>query len=216
MDIPLSLDKIEQARMKILGNARELVEEAELLLSHSRFSRAYFLAHLAGEELAKLPMLVRAAVENLVGLTVDQKKLGRRWSNHTSKMQGILINDYFLNPDMENNADIERLRSELERVSSFNDLKNHSMYVSVLDERFYQPSEIISAELATGMVQLARRRLAFFEEVEEATRAQLKRRAELPDFKASVMSFLEQLDQTPRSDLVLPSKLKEFKTSGAP
>ena len=71
---PISINEIEDVRVKILDNARELLEDAELLLSHERFTRAYSLAHLASEEMTKLPMVCGVAISILRGEEVDWSK----------------------------------------------------------------------------------------------------------------------------------------------
>ncbi len=42
----LTVNEIENARIKVLENARELVEEAELLLNNQRTARSYTLLRL--------------------------------------------------------------------------------------------------------------------------------------------------------------------------
>ncbi|WP_373951420.1 AbiV family abortive infection protein [Vibrio pomeroyi] len=54
---------------KAYDNACELVEDAKILLSNSRYPRAYVLAHLATEEIAKLPIIF--------GVRVRLKKQGQ-------------------------------------------------------------------------------------------------------------------------------------------
>jgi hypothetical protein len=54
-----SPEQIEVAQLLLVENASALKEEAELLLNHGRFARAYLLAHLGSEELAKGVLLAR-------------------------------------------------------------------------------------------------------------------------------------------------------------
>ncbi len=61
---PLSITQIFTASTKIMENAQELVEEAELLLEHDRNARAYALAHLATEELIKVQLLLPVACKS--------------------------------------------------------------------------------------------------------------------------------------------------------
>ena len=85
----LTVKQIERGRAEILSNARALVGEAQILLRHKRYARAYALSHLASEELAKLPMLVRAAVEAACGASVDWKRLDA-WSELHDFVQALL------------------------------------------------------------------------------------------------------------------------------
>ena len=82
---PLSVGEIEEARAGVLENSRELVQEAELQLSTRKHARAYALARLACEEMAKIPMVVRAATDSLRGRKADWAKVDRRLHNHSEK-----------------------------------------------------------------------------------------------------------------------------------
>jgi len=180
---PLSIDQIEEARSKVLQNATELIEESELLLANDRFARAYSLAHLACEEMAKIPMLVRAATDKIQRRTVDWKKLDRRLRNHTEKITGILYIDYLVDPDVENDKDIKRLNESIAKVEDFNTLKNQSLYTTLVGDTFLRPSEAIPADLATGLVTLARNRLRFFQAIEIPTQGRLELMAKSPEFQ---------------------------------
>ncbi|MFO1206918.1 MAG: AbiV family abortive infection protein [Burkholderiales bacterium] len=56
----LSVAEIERLRALVFQNSVELLEEADLLFQHKRFARAYTLAHLSSEELAK-PLRLRGS-----------------------------------------------------------------------------------------------------------------------------------------------------------
>jgi AbiV family abortive infection protein len=179
----LSVEQIETARVKVLENARELVEEAELLLSNARFARAYALAHLACEEMAKLPMLLRAATDTLMGEEFDWPKLQRRLRSHHAKIRNILFTDYLVDQDVEGDADLKRLSEDLKRVPTYNKLKNWSLYADLSDDVFLKPSELISEGLATAYVKLGRSRLTFFETLELGTQGKIEQIVETPLFK---------------------------------
>ena len=185
----LSVNQIEKARVTVLENARELVEEAELLLANNRFARAYSLAHLACEELAKIPMLVRAGAYTSRGLDVDRTKLDKRIRSHTSKLRLILLMDFLHDSEVEDDADIRRLKEDLQRIPHYNDLKNRSLYASLVDDAFRKPSDLIPGPIATIFLKLTRRRLAFFESVEQDTRGHLEEVANSSEFEAWLESI---------------------------
>lgn len=62
---PLTLQQLYSVHDAILDNARGLIADAELLESKGRFARAFSLAVLACEELAK-SMFVNQACEAVV------------------------------------------------------------------------------------------------------------------------------------------------------
>jgi AbiV family abortive infection protein len=189
----LSIDQIEQARFKILENARELIDEAELLLEKKRFARTYALAHLGCEELAKIPMLVRAATDTAVGSPVDWPKLFKRLCSHSEKIKGILCIDFLVDPETENDADIKRLWEEIKRTPDYNRSKNSALYTSLVGEDFLKPSELILPELATSVVKLARRRLGFFEETEQLMRGKTEEIARSPEYRELRRRFVDPL-----------------------
>lgn len=179
----LSVGQIESARVKLLDNARELVEEAELLLANGAFARAYALSHLACEEMAKIPMLIRAATDTLMGVEFDWPHLMGRLRSHPAKIRGILFADFLFDPDMESDADLKRLKENLASVADLNNLKNSSLYVDLSEDGIRKPSEFISEDLARAFVKQGRSRLTSFEVMEQLTRGEIQRIANTSQFK---------------------------------
>jgi len=162
---PLTPETIEAGRHKILSNASQLIEEAELLLKAGHNARAYTLACLASEELAKIPMLVRASASYLCDIEFDWGKLERKLKSHYRKLEGILGMD-FLFASAKN--DIKLLMEDWERIPSYNKMKNWSIYVSCEEGEFVEPADVIIKPLAAGMVKLAQHRLTAFNKMEKA------------------------------------------------
>lgn len=171
---PLSVEQTKEGIAKSLENARELIKEAKLLLRYGWFARAYSLAHLGCEELAKIPLLFRAACDSSKGLCVDWKKLDKQLHSHITKTTVLAIYEYFsdisgndVNIDVAKiNEDI--IRSLQSRTQEYNKLKNYSLYTSVRDGKFSKPSEVISDQRAKGTVELAHK---FFVVIEQSQRA---------------------------------------------
>jgi len=186
----INISEIEEARVKILDNASELIEEAELLFSNGKYARAYSLAHLACEEMAKIPMIVRAATETLRGKRFDWSKLNRRLKSHAEKIKGILLIDYILDPEIENDIDIKRFKESLKMIPFYNMLKNYSLYTSLIDDTFHKPSELISADLSMGLLKLAHKRFSFYQTVELYTRGKLEKVVKSPFFSEWGKQFI--------------------------
>ncbi len=172
----LTVEQIELGRAEILNNARALVEEAEILLGHQRYARAYALSHLASEELAKLPMLVRAAVEVAFGISVDWRRLDKRLRNHIEKADLAMDMD-FLSGQMPPEEYLSTKAAYLNR------LKNDSLYVGISAGAFVAPTQVISKESAVAMHEASRRRLRFFDFVEGLTRGQIQRIVSNPEHR---------------------------------
>jgi AbiV family abortive infection protein len=60
------------------AKAVDLLEEADILRSNERCARAYFLTHIACEELGKLPILTTTAVAQKLGHDVDWRRIDPR------------------------------------------------------------------------------------------------------------------------------------------
>jgi hypothetical protein len=90
---PLTPEQIEDACEAAFANAVDLLEEADLLRANDRCARAYFLAHIACEELGKLPILTTAAVSQHIGHDVDWKRIDRVLRDHAGKIKQVLFMD---------------------------------------------------------------------------------------------------------------------------
>lgn len=198
----MTISQIEEGCGKILENAHELIDDAELLLKKKRFSRAYFLAHLACEEMAKVPMLIGAAVDLLSGRRINWSALHHRLHSHTEKIMGILVLDYFADHESEESPDMEKLKEDLERTKDYKQLKERSIYTGLVDDRFQKPSEVIPAELAENIVALARDRLNFFEALNLPKEGKLAETLESPLFRDLSEQFIDPL----RKNLKRPRK----------
>jgi AbiV family abortive infection protein len=170
---PLSLSDIETLRGLILQNARELLAEAELLFEHRKWARAYALAHLSSEELAKLPILAATGVRLVNGVTINWKDLDSRLRSHSAKLKGLLFVDLFDKGVEPTARDIKVCQQKLSRVELFNELKNVSLYAGVYQGDLYKPNSAISVELATGALTAGRNRLELFTAVEEVTQGRI-------------------------------------------
>ena len=156
---PLSLGQIEAARELLISNATDLIDESNLLLKEKRYARSYTLAHIACEELSKIPMLVRAGTWVALGYRVDWKALDKRLKSHQAKVRQTAVLDFahcagtaadgdlvirlekgltrlmaLLNQTEHRGkywgATVKESGSRLSRVPALNELKNLSFYVS--------------------------------------------------------------------------------------
>lgn len=170
---PVTLPEMERAKRRILANAAGLVAEAHLLLRQRHHARAYALAHLACEELSKLPMVQRAAIEFAVRGSFDWKKLQKRFTSHTTKLEGMFVHEYLLDPDIAGDADVRRLEAALASIGEQNRLKNASLYCSLENGRCVSPKVAISKRQARAMVHIAEQRLGWFRRTEATVSGKL-------------------------------------------
>jgi AbiV family abortive infection protein len=158
----LTLPQIESACEAAFENAAALLEEADLLRSHERCARAYYLAHIACEELGKLPILTALAVSVWTGAEVNWKKVDRALRSHESKIKQVLFMD-----SLQGNASwregTEAYEQDLRRMRTYTDLKNASLYSVRVGGRFGEPNDQISSEIFDSLRGLAQERLRAFE-----------------------------------------------------
>lgn len=187
---PLTPETIEAGRHKILSNASQLIEEAELLLKAGHNARAYTLACLASEELAKIPMLVRASASYLCDIEFDWDELERKLKSHYRKLEGILGIDFLF---ASAKSDIELLKEDWDRIPSYNRVKNWSIYVSCVKGEFVEPADVITKPLAAEMVKLAQNRLTAFNKIEKAYDGWLERIQKNPGLLSEIKASLGDL-----------------------
>jgi AbiV family abortive infection protein len=185
----LTLAEIDNLRALAFENACELIEEAEILFTNERYARTYTLAHLASEEMAKLPTLALAATDLTHDISVNWKRLDEQLRSHTSKLRGLLFLD-FLGTDVDPNAkEISLPGKDISRVELFNDLKNASLYSGIYLDSFYKPSAVFGRELALEALTGARNRRTTFAKIEEVSRGKTSELANNPRYKELLKSW---------------------------
>lgn len=151
----LSLEQIDAYIDALLTNATSLIRESQILYDNNAHARAFALAHLAREEIAKTLMLQAAGTRILAGHPVDFKKLERRLRDHKQKLIAETLNNIVfcagVDPDMA-----ESMILAAGSAPGFrNDLKNNSLYVGFKDGILSQPTQSFSAERALRTITLA-------------------------------------------------------------
>ncbi len=91
---PMSINQLLAASGKVLENANELVQEADLLLSNNRFARTFTLAHLACEEIAKFSLFYTLAIEIARGHDINWKTIGQQLHHHQIKIRQSILLDF--------------------------------------------------------------------------------------------------------------------------
>ena len=149
----------------ILENADSLTEEAALLFQNERFARAYTLAHLSREELAKVTMLHSVGVKLLLEIEIDWKSFWKRFRDHKSKLFQDSIFNMALAETSEG-LDKPHHSQIAGAVPARNNWKNESLYVSWRNG-FQNPAEVIDIEKARNTILLARQSYELNKQVSE-------------------------------------------------
>ncbi|MGG0569099.1 AbiV family abortive infection protein [Priestia megaterium] len=170
----LSKKQIEDFKQKILENAIELIEEAEILFNGSKFARAYALAHLAFEELAKIPILADAPARIKYEDDYNWKEFWNEILSHKSKL------DFSINFNLEH----EQVFLEITDLNDFklvdvlkkmNNLKNASLYAGKTKGSLKKPSDIISKKISKNMILISKEYYEFIENYERCLRPEYEK-----------------------------------------
>ena len=150
-----TLEQIDAYIEALMLNAASLVRESQILYDNEAYARAFCLAHLAREEIAKTLMLQAAGVRLLAGHKVDFKKLNRRLRDHKQKLIAESVNNAVLCAGFDPGAAERMLKSGAGASAARNDQKNDSLYVGFKSGTVSQPLNAISPERALRTISLA-------------------------------------------------------------
>jgi len=141
-----------EAVEKSLKNAEELIEEAKLLKSHKKFARSYTLYQLSIEEIGKMSLTFNFLMYDDIEDDLQCKAFLKNFTHHQTKTKISIGLDliFALNSDASNfNKEVVKNflnKSSKENINISNNLKNYSLYTSLIENKFYSPSEIITED----------------------------------------------------------------------
>lgn len=153
----MSTRDLHALRLAIFDNAEALHREADLLLKHGMYSRAYLLAHFCFEELGKIPIVVGVIGKQAQGEPIDWKKVNRRFTSHEAKIasQNGHFYAFGLDADIIRNTDVAWLLKANSEISKSYDKKNLATYVDARGSATLRPADAISEDEAKSLVQFA-------------------------------------------------------------
>lgn len=159
----LTRDQLTQARLKALRNAKELLQDAKLLVIGQRWPRVVFLCRTAEEEMGKYWFLVGATIVSIAG-KIDWKGFWRTFRNHRDKTLGVLTLELwgFKGTQlMRELLEFEKRANDLERV------RTSALYSDLSTNGFVSPDEVIGEDLAARALKAAMDRLELIELLEK-------------------------------------------------
>ncbi|HOC45077.1 MAG TPA: AbiV family abortive infection protein [Syntrophorhabdaceae bacterium] len=147
----LTIDLLDAYQDAALANARELLEEARLLLSEKHYARAYFLAMACIEETGKAYSAFDAKGRNLDDNAVCMK-VRDKFEDRSSKLVSA-----FRAWSTSTDSSQEMLRIGVGLVSDIKDGRERSMYIDVAEDetRLSVPRDVVRPDAATDCVKLA-------------------------------------------------------------
>jgi AbiV family abortive infection protein len=188
----LSAEDLREAGIKSLQNASELVEEAQLLFEHGRWSRAVFLCCISGEELGKCFMSLSAVVNRKAG-RFDENRYIRRFRTHQEKT-GLL---HFFEDIFVSSSDVPAQVLDIDAQTLLTEkVKLAALYCDFYGVQPCAPSELITEQLASGALKLAKNRVKHFT---EQIRPMFDRALQIDP--AEIMPFLREFLRSMRVDV---------------
>ncbi len=153
-------NELRQLSEKAFHNACELLGESEYLFIGEYYSRAYVLAHLASEELAKIPIIFGTRVRLQGKEKIDWRNFKKRLTGHQAKLRSIALFDYMSDDiDLIKNKDVERYNNQLSFIKRSDLLKNMGLYSGYHENIPFKPSDQFDTEIAESMINLTKGRL---------------------------------------------------------
>lgn len=158
----LKASQVIEGAYKTVRNAQQLCDEAELLKNHKMFARSYTLSHLAREEVSKVAMLYKVAIELLLGQKIEWKKVDRRFRDHKEKIVNDRALTHLLFGSMQPEENIldPKLLFNSGTIAYTNARKNSSLYVDWANGKFQSPEESVSENQAQRNLEIAIYRVA--------------------------------------------------------
>lgn len=152
-------DEYIEAIKKSLTNAEELFEEAKLLRENNKLARAYTLFQISIEEIGKAAMTNTFLMNRDIKDGKEVKEFLRNFSNHTYKTNasmGIGFTYAIIQKNLViSKAILNKYIEYSNKIDKANINKNHSLYTSIIDNKFLMPSEIITEKQVIEIEEFA-------------------------------------------------------------
>ena len=148
------IDKLISGIKKAFDNAKLFLDDALILKESEQWVHAYTFCQFAIEELSKISMLFQLWINRINENEIDYKKLDYDFINHIAKTKlsveslMSIMNLYKEQTGAEwvNNV-LKEGEELLQNLKTSNKLKNESLYVTVKNNDFQSPTDIITKEL---------------------------------------------------------------------
>ena len=153
MNENIKISEIKKGIELSIENSFELLRDAEILFENKRYARAYSLSQLALEEIGKSVILFDF-YRKLQGddrKTFDFKTFRRnfrdhKWKTYESIFIELLMKGGSKSPEFKKFALENFKKIQKNKKGHYDNLKNQSLYVSLLNDKFKKPDELFKKE----------------------------------------------------------------------
>jgi AbiV family abortive infection protein len=168
----ISTKNIRHGIKKSFDNASALLCEADILKRNKKYARGYTLCQIAIEELAKIPMLFGLWINRINGNKINYKRLNENFKDHPQKTKlSAQWEIIFLKTFKEQTGStwpeevIKKNEKIIAKIEELNVTKNESLYVSVVNNDFQLPEELIHEETFNNLYATALLRKNLFKSI---------------------------------------------------
>lgn len=145
-------DLLNKYASAAFDNAKNLINEAQLLLNHGHLGRAYFLAVAAIEEIGKSFIAFDARGRNLEDSAVTAK-IRNSFESHTDKINAAFLASIFSHEDLRS-----ELQGIIDLMIALKYGREPSMYTDINYEtgQIKSPEDLVREKAAKDCIRLAR------------------------------------------------------------
>lgn len=151
---PFTLEDLKIIFMKSFLNAKDLYDDACILIDNSRYPRAHYLLRIACEEIGKSCITLNAICDFLVGKEINWVKFQNKIRTHRIKAELAERTSFFLQYGIEGvdiKYELDRISNSIEPLEKF---KQQSLYAEYYGEVFCAPAELFNED-ALSIVKTA-------------------------------------------------------------
>ena len=173
----MSLKSIPTGRLingikKAFANDESFLDDANVLKNNKKWAHGYSFCQLAIEELSKITILFQLWIDRINGNEIKYKKLDNDFKNHIEKTKLSVETEksFFLLYKEYSGARwvddaIKKGDEFIQNIKLSNNLKNESLYVTIQNNDFQSPDEIITKEIFDSIYGTALMRKMIFEKL---------------------------------------------------
>ncbi len=147
---------------KAFDNAKSFLNEAYILKEYEQWAHSYSLCQLAIEEFSKIAILIFLWINRINEVDIDYQKLDMDFTNHKEKTKlstniSVFLFKMYKDETGNKEMDEEIIKGEeiIKNLKLTNDLKNESLYVTIKDNDFQAPIDIITKNVCEDLYNTA-------------------------------------------------------------
>ncbi|MFH0816261.1 MAG: AbiV family abortive infection protein [Methanobacteriota archaeon] len=163
----INAETLYDNRKMALLNARELLNDAQILFESKRWARCFFLVQIATEELGKYGIIISSAMSIKHG-SINISSFIKRFKNHKEKTRNILmLEDLKIFIDNKGKSELFNFDSRKEHAEMQEQLKFRALYAD-FDERgtLCIPSQLFGRDICSISIKLLEKRVRLMQSFE--------------------------------------------------